>query len=87
MDLNWSSQYPPFYQEHAAYISSNTFISSYFLTNMFVSLQLEQPLLGLHYLYHKIATSYICKATIITSFLLQKFESSWNSFVIYNFKK
>lgn len=34
------NQYSPFHQEQATYISSNVFISSCFLINMFLSLQL-----------------------------------------------
>lgn len=51
MGLNRSNQYSPFLQEHGAYISNNIFISSYFLIDTFVSRQLQQPLLGLHYPY------------------------------------
>lgn len=34
------NQYSPFHKEQTTYISSNVFISSYFLINMFLSLQL-----------------------------------------------
>lgn len=87
--LNRGNQHSPFHQEHVAYISNNLFISFYLLINMFLSLQLQQPLvIIIHikcslFLSHQTAShiQYTHKARdyhIISQ--LQKFGSSQHIF-------